>query len=169
MAGLSWIEFDEQKWKNIRKSLNRYSQYWYWDEIIQEAVWAWASEIEATAQQYLNQKVDNVTGKLKDSIYVVVDEYGDLAIKSRHRAAQLIDKGGPSPFPDWRKGKKESEKIREYAGYYGITPFVLARAIYDNQPFAEATNFAQRAARDHIDDIKDEIYAIAKRRKEEGY
>ena len=164
MAALGGIEFDKEKWTNIRKSLNRYSQYWFWDEIIQEAVWAWASEIEATAQQYLNQKVDNETGKLKDSIYVVVDEYGDLAIKSRHRAAQLIDKGGPSPFPYWG-----SKTIKEYAEYYGMEPFLLARAIYQNQPFAEATNFAQRAARDHIDDIKDEIYAIAKRRKEEGY
>ena len=164
MAALGWIDFDRKKWQGIRKSLNRYSQYWYWDEIIQEAVWAWQKEIEDTAQYYLNQKVENQTHKLKNSIYVVVDEDGDLAIKSRHRAAQLIDKGGPSPFPYWG-----SKTIKEYAEHYGMEPFLLARAIYKNQPFAEATNFAWDAAYYHKDDIKDEIYAIAKRRKDDGY
>ena len=164
MAELNWIVFNEQKWKNIRKSLNTLKQGENWDEIIQEAVWEWASEIEDTAQQYLNDKVDNVTGKLKDSIYVVVDEDGDLAIKSRHRAAQLIDKGGESPFPSWT-----SPTIKEYAEHYGIEPFVLARGIFKNQPFSEATNFARNALMYHMDDIKDEIYAIAKRRHSEGY
>ena len=164
MAGLGWIEFDEKKWKDIRLILNRYSQYWYWDEIIQEAVWAWASEIEATAQQYLNQKVKNQTNKLKNSIYVVVDEDGDLAIKSRHKAAKLINEGGYSPFPDWN-----SKTIKEYAAIYDIEPFLLARGIYNNQPFAEGSFFAQSAIWLHMDDIQDEIYSIAKRRKEEGY
>jgi hypothetical protein len=168
MAALGGIDFDKKKWQDIRKSLNFLSQYNNWDEIIQEAVWAWASEIEDTAQFFLNQKVENQTNRLKNSIYVVVDEYGDLAIKSKHRAARLIDKGGFSPFPDWRKGQKKSESIREYAEYYGMEPFLLARAIYKNQPFAEATNFAWNAAYHHKDDIKDEIYAIAKRRKDEA-
>ena len=161
---IGWIDFDEKKGKNIRKSLNRYSQYWYWDEIIQEAVWAWASEIEATAQRFLNEKVNNVTGKLKGSIYVVVDEDGDLAIKSRHRAAELINNGGYSPFPDWN-----SKTIKQYADIYGIEPFVLAKGIFKNQPFAEGAFFAQSAIWLHIDDIKDEIYTIAKRRHSEGY
>tara|TARA_R100001594_G_scaffold15453_2_gene32412 strand:+ start:2825 stop:3319 length:495 start_codon:yes stop_codon:yes gene_type:complete len=164
MAGLGWIEFDEKKWKDIRLSLNRYSQYWYWDEIIQEAVWEWASEIEATAQQYLNQKVKNQTNRLKNSIYVVVDEDGDLAIKSRHRAAKLINNGGPSPFPDWN-----SKTIKEYAAIYDIEPFLLARGIFQNQPFAEGSFFAQKAIWLHVDDIKDEIYSIARRRHSEGY
>ena len=164
MAGLGWIEFDEKKWKDIRLSLNRYSQYWYWDEIIQEAVWAWASEIEATAQQYLNQKVKNQTNRLKKSIYVVVDEDGDLAIKSRHKAAKLINEGGYSPFPDWN-----SKTIKEYAAIYDIEPFLLARGIFKNQPFAEGSFFAQSAIWLHMDDIKDEIYTIAQRRHSEGY
>jgi len=164
MAGLGWIEFDEKKWKDIRLSLNRYSQYWYWDEIIQEAVWAWASEIEATAQQYLNQKVKNQTNKLKNSIYVVVDEDGDLAIKSHHKAAKLINEGGYSPFPDWN-----SKTIKEYAAIYDIEPFLLARGIYNNQPFAEGSFFAQKAIWLHVDDIKDEIYSIARRRHREGH
>ena len=161
---LNWIVFNEPKWKDIRLSLNRYSQYWYWDEIIQEAVWEWASEIEDTAQQYLNDKVDNVTGKLKDSIYVVVDEDGDLAIKSRHKAAKLINDGGPSPFPSWT-----SPTIKEYAEHYGIEPFVLARGIFQNQPFADGSFFAQNAIWLHIDDVKHEIYSIARRRHSEGY
>ena len=148
---------------NIRKALNTLKQGKNWDEIFQEAVWEWASEIEDTAQQYLNDKVDNVTGKLKDSIYVVVDEDGDLAIKSRHRAAKIIDKGGESPFPSWT-----SPTIKEYAEYYGIEPFVLARGIFKNQPFKEATNFARNALFYHMDDIKDEIYHIARRRKDEA-
>ena len=163
MVTLSWEGYD-----NIKKVLNTFKQGKNWDEIFQEAVWEWASEIEDTAQQYLNDKVNNVTGKLKDSIYVVVDEDGDLAIKSRHRAAELIDKGGPSPFPDWRKGQKESERIREYAGYYGITPFVLARGIFRNEPFKEGSFFARNALMYHLDDIKDEIYEIARRRKNEA-
>jgi len=164
MAALSWIDFERDKWKNIRKRLNFFSQYHNWEEIIQEAVWAWASEIEDTAQYYLNQKVENQTNRLKNSIYVVVDEDGDLAIKSYHKAAELINDGGYSPFPYWG-----SKTIKEYADIYGMEPFLLARAIYENQPFAEGAFFAQNALNFHKDDIKDEIYAIAKRRKEEGY
>ena len=159
MATLSWQGYD-----NIKKSLNFLKQGKNWDEIIQEAVWEWASEIEATAQRFLNEKVNNVTGKLKGSIYVVVDEDGDLAIKSRHKAAELINNGGYTPFPNWK-----SKTIKQYADIYGIEPFVLAKGIFKNQPFAEGAFFAQSAIWLHIDDIKDEIYTIAKRRHSEGY
>lgn len=158
MVTLSWEGYD-----NIKKSLNFLKQGKNWDDIFQEAVWAWQQEIEDTAQQYLNQKVENQTNKLKNSIYVVVDEDGDLAIKSRHRAAQLIDKGGPSPFPYWG-----SKTIKEYAEYYGMEPFLLARAIFRNQPFAEGSFFAMRALMYHKEDIKDEIYLIARRRASEA-
>ena len=115
-------------------------------------------------QQYLNQKVKNRTNRLKNSIYVVVDEDGDLAIKSRHKAAELINDGGYSPFPDWN-----SKGIKEYAEIYGQDAYVVARGIFKNQPFAEGSFFAQNAIWIHKDDIKDEIYAIAKRRKDDGY
>jgi len=158
------VTLSYQGYDNIKKSLNFLKQGKNWDEIFQEAAWSWAQEIEATAQQYLNKKVKNQTNKLKNSIYVVVDEDGDLAIKSRHKAAQLIDKGGYSPFPDWN-----SKTIKEYAAIYDIEPFVLAKGIFKNQPFAEAANFAWMALWVHKEDIKDEIFYIARRRASEGY
>ena len=157
------VSLEYRGFGNIKKTLRFLKQEKNWDEIIQEALWEWQVEIESTAKKLLKQKVGTVTGKLEDSIYVVLDEDGDLAIKSHHKAAQLIDKGGPSPFPSWT-----SETIKQYAKEYNIAPFVLARGIFKNQPFAEATNFAWTALYHHKDDIKDEIYEIARRKVSEA-
>ena len=154
--------FSVKGYDNIKKSLNFLKQGKNWDEIFQEAFQEWESEIEDSAQYYLNEKVNNVTGKLKDSIFAYVDGT-ELVIGSTHKAAKLIDKGGPSPFPYWG-----SETIKEYADYYGMPPFLLAKAIFKNQPFAEASNFSRNALLYHIDDIKDEIRAIAVRRANEA-
>ena len=159
MATLSW-----EGYNNIKKSLNFLKQGKNWDEIFQEAVWEWQQEIENTAKEFLKQKITTRTGKLENSIAAIVDEDGDLAIISYHKAAQLIDQGGYSPFPDWN-----SKTIRQYADIYDIEPFVLARGIFKNQPFAEGSFFAMRALRYHMDDVKDEIFYIARRRAREGY
>ena len=159
MVTLSYEGYD-----NIKKALNFLKQGKNWDEIFQEAAWAWQSEIESTAKEYLRKKIKTRTGKLEGSIAAIVDEDGDLSIISYHKAAQLIDKGGYSPFPDWN-----SKTIKEYADIYDIEPFLLARGIFKNQPFAEATNFAWTALWLHKEDIKDEIFYIARRRASEGY
>ena len=49
-----------------------------------------------------------------------------------------------------------------------MPPFLLAKAIFRNQPFLEASNFSRNALLYHMDDIKDEIRAIAVRRANEA-
>jgi hypothetical protein len=147
---------------NIKKSLNFLKQGKNWDEIFEEAFETYSMAIEDTARGYLNEKVNNVTGELNASIFAFVSG-STLTIASNKEYARIIDKGGPSPFPYWK-----SDTIKEYADYYGMPPFLLAKAIYQNQPFLDASNFSRNAMLEYMDDIKDEIRAIAVRRANEG-
>tara|TARA_R110002020_G_scaffold78622_1_gene197604 strand:+ start:90 stop:563 length:474 start_codon:yes stop_codon:yes gene_type:complete len=154
--------FSVKGFNNTKKYLNFLKQGKNWDEIFEEAFETYSMAIEDTAQSYLNKKVNNVTGDLSNSIVVYVNGT-ELVIGSTHKAAKLIDKGGPSPFPYWG-----SETIKEYADYYGMPPFLLAKAIYKNQPFLNASNFSRNAMIEYMDDIKDEIKAIAIKRANEA-
>ena len=159
-ATLNWTNFD-----NVRKSLRFLKQEKNWDEIITEALNEWSSEIESDARRLLRDKVNDVTGRLANNIFVIVDEDGDLALKSYQRYARVIDKGydGEMPFPNVK-----SKTIIQYAKEYGIKPYVLARGIHQNQPFAEGAHFSWTALWYNKDNIKKEIYIIAKRRKKEA-
>ena len=154
--------FSVKGYGNIKKSLNFLKQGKNWDVIFEEAFETYSMAIEDTAQGYLNEKVNNVTGELRASIFAFISG-STLYLASDKKYAKLIDKGGPSPFPYWG-----SETIKEYAGYYGMPPFLLAKAIFKNQPFAEASNFSRNAILEYMDDIKDEIYTIARRRADEA-
>ena len=154
--------FSVKGYGNIKKSLNFLKQGKNWDVIFEEAFETYSMAIEDTAQGYLNEKVNNVTGELRASIFAFISG-STLYLASDKKYAKLIDKGGPSPFPYWG-----SKTIKEYAEYYGMEPFLLARAIFKNQPFAEGSFFAMHALMYHKEDIKDEIYLIARRRASEA-
>ena len=156
------ITFSEKGFKNIKRSLNFLKQGKNWDEIFEEAFETYSMAIEDTAQGYLNKKVNNVTGELRASIFAFVSG-STLTVASNKKYAEIIDKGGPSPFP-----YSGSETIKEYANYYGMPPFLLSRAIFRNQPFLEASNFSRNAILEYMDDIKDEVRAIAVRRANEA-
>ena len=156
------VTFSTQGFDNIKRSLNFLKQGKNWDEIFEEAYTTWQDYIRREAQSQLNADVNNVTGRLKDSIVVYV-EGSELVVGSTHRAAQIIDKGGPSPFPYWG-----SKTIQEYADYYGMPSFLLAKAIFKNQPFLQASNFTSYAVFAYMNEIKDDVRAIAVRRANEA-
>ena len=156
------VTFSEKGYKNIKKSLNFLKQGKNWDEIFEEAFETYSMAIEDTAQGYLNKKVNNVTGELRASIFAFVSG-STLTVASNKKYAEIIDKGGPSPFPYWG-----SETIKEYADYYGMPPFLLAKAIFKNQPFLQASNFTSYAVFAYMNEIKDDVRAIAVRRANEA-
>ena len=147
---------------NISKakhSLNIFKQASNWDSILAEAMQKVKPEVEHNVGYYLNQTgIGRVTGKLADSIKVTT-KGNSIVVSSDHPAMTLIEYGGPSPFPNWN-----SASIKEYARHYGKPAFVVARGIYENQPFAEARQPIFLAVNESMSDLRKETRRIAKKR-----
>ena len=113
--------------------INRWKQQDFWDEISEAALNEISEDIVDSVQSSIEvTDLKSHTNRLKDSIVVMVMGK-ELIVGSSHPAMNLVEYGGPSPFPNWK-----SATIQEYAKIYGKPAYVVARGIYRNQPFAEA-------------------------------
>lgn len=124
------VNFDVSGAKSI---INRWKQQDFWDEISEAALNEISEDIEDSVQSAIEvTDLKSHTNRLKNSIVVMIIG-NKLIVGSSHPAMYLVEYGGPSPFPNWK-----SQTIQEYARIYGRDAFVVARGIYQNQPFEEA-------------------------------
>jgi len=125
-----YVNFDISGAKSI---INRWKQQDFWDKISEAALNEISEDIVDSVQSAIEvTDLKSHTGRLKESIVVTVIG-NELIVGSSHPAMNLVEFGGPSPFPNWK-----SATIQEYARRYGKPAFVVARGIFKNQPFANA-------------------------------
>jgi hypothetical protein len=155
---MATLEF--KGFKKTRRAFRFYSKYANWEDIIQEATWELAEEIEAKAKEYLKQRITTRTGKLENSIYVVSTDDG-IAIKSNHPAAYHIEYGGYQP----KNINPDSETIKQYAEIYGIRPWHLKKGLEKSDFFKESFPFAYMALQDKRSKIKKRIISLAIEKK----
>ena len=125
--------------------INFYKKRDNWVDILEEAA-------ENVVDDMITDAKANVKGSLKDSISGYVSASGndvEIIVTANHPAAAIIEYGGYSPFPPW-----------EEVG--GVLPFPVAKAVYENQPFAEPQPFLRPALENNIGSLESEVVSIAK-------
>ena len=142
------IEFIDGGWF---PTINFFKKNENWVEILEEAADNVADQIKDEAKRLAYSHFRQNTGALRNSIVVWSEVNNDkvsLGLQSDHPAANQIEYGGYRPFPPWGE---ES----------GLT-FPEAKAVFKNQPFAEAQPFLRPALLNNIDAINSEIMYVAK-------
>ena len=116
----------------------------------------WVDILETAAENVLDDIVsdakDNASGGLKNSISGYVSSSGnsvEIVVGSSHPAAAIIEYGGYSPFPPW-----------EEVG--GVLPFPVAKAVFENQPFAEPQPYLRPALQNNVGSLESEVVSVAK-------
>jgi len=173
--------------KYFFNTINFFKQQSNWQQIMANAAEKTAKDIEKDAKKKLyqykggkkNKALKKVTGGLENAMKVSVDVYEDvvdIGLGSDHPAAAIIEFGGYSPFPPWNTNY--GEKGMPGRGYKGKLfnylfeadtgvsySFLLAKGIYDNQPFATPRPAMQNALREGLPKLNKQIWAEAKKLK----
>ena len=121
--------------------INFYKKRDNWVDILEEAA-------ENVVDDMITDAKTNVKGSLKDSISGYVSASGndvEIIVTANHPAAAIIEYGGYSPFQPC-----------------GVLPFPVAKAVYENQPFAEPQPFLRPALENNIGSLESEVVSIAK-------
>ena len=147
-----------------RRIINRWSQQNHWREIFDEAL----DELdvdglvnEAVSWNIMSAGFESQTGDLWDSTYVSVDTSGEFTISNEHPAANPIEYGATDMSPNI-----DSPRLQQYAKiYYGkkASPFMLAKAIRENQPFSQPHRVFYKAALSVVEHLKPIIATVTHR------
>ena len=143
------IEFIDDGWF---PTINFFKKKENWVDILEEAADNIADQIKDEAKRLAYSHFRQNTGALRNSIVVWSEVNNDkvsLGLESDHPAANLIEYGGYSPFPPWTE-------------VGGELSYPQAKAVFKNQPFAEAHPFLRPALLNNIDELNSEIMYVAK-------
>ena len=143
--------------KYFFNTINFFKKKSNWQQIMAGAAEKVAKDIEKDAKKKLYQysgggkstKIKKNTGALEKSIKVSVDVFEDIVdigLGSGHPAAAIIEFGGYSPFPPWKK-------------VGGKLDFPAAKAVFENQPFTEPQPFLRPAATNAMPRLNKQIIA----------
>ena len=169
--------------KYFFSTINFFKKQSNWQSIMSRAADNVAQDIEKDAKKKIHESFGGAkalkknTGELQKSIKVSVDVFEDvvdIGLSSDHPAAPIIEYGGYSAFPPWDEdysstgGVDSKGKLWKYL-YDADTSvpytFLLAKGIYDNQPFATPRPAMQNALREGLPKLNKEVWAEAKRQK----
>ena len=167
---------------NYQRALNFYSQYGNWREILEEALEYYADHILDMAKENLRNAPNYTrqTGRLENSLSVMVDDEDTISIWADNIAAYAIEKGHDFAPYSISSGKQSKSNLPEYAALYNdpsqsrtgkrkkMTPWFLARLIEETNPFVDAEPFAEPALFYYLDDIESAIIPIAKEFQRQG-
>ena len=163
------MEFTIEGEKQFFNQINFYKKWENWRDILRAAAETVSEDIEDDAKGMAYSHFKMHTGELEKSIMADVWVDGDLvylSISSNHPAAAIIEYGGYSPMPvEFAPyiGATYSDRLLESARMYGQDPYVVARGIKKNQPFAEAHPFLGPAMQRGTTALEKEIRTEAKR------
>jgi hypothetical protein len=160
------IEIDDAQFVRI---INLFKSQTTWEKIIVKAAEQTREELEDKTIDALydstlatGNKVQAASGGLEESIETEVevkDQTVRLRVKSNHPAAGILEYGGPSSFPPWGK----NSAIAEYARIIGEKPFMIAKGVYDNQPFTSPTRFMTKGCENAFEDLEKNVYAVVQK------
>lgn len=160
------IEVDHAQFVRI---INLFKSQTTWEKVLSEAAEQTREELEDKTIDALydstlatGRKIQSVSGGLEASIETEVevrDQTVRLRVKSNHPAAGILEYGGPSSFPPWGK----NSAIAEYSKYMGVAPFMVAKGVYDNQPFTSPTRFMTRGCESALEDLEKNVYAAVQK------
>ena len=156
--------------KDFYRTINFFKKKDNWVDILETAANNVADDIESDAKTKVYQGgLKKRTGDLADSIGIAVQIEGNvvvLILGSSHPAAAIIEYGGYSPMPvEFAPyvGATYSDRLLESAKGYGKDPYVVARGIEKNQPFAEPRPFIRPALMEGKGAIESEIWNVARK------
>ena len=155
-----------ENYGKFKASINFLKKEKNWNKMVWVAMNNVADKIRDDAEKRVYTKFKRRTGKLGKSIKTIVKRKGNytyISLTSDHPAAKIMEYGGYSPMPSTpSKTHKGNPGIKEYAYIYPSTNssdpfFELARGIFRNQPFKEATFFMRDALRAGLPKLESEI------------
>jgi hypothetical protein len=144
------FEWSDRNWA---PTINFFKKRSNWKTIFERAAHAVLPEAVTDAKNLAYSHYRLNTGELGDSVKGEVYIEGDdvfYEITSNHPAAALIEYGGYSPFPPWDTGE---------------LTFPEAKAVYENQPFAQPHPFMRPAANNAVAKLNKQIVAEFKSAK----
>ena len=141
--------------KNWAPTINFFKKKSNWKQIYKQAARAVLPDAIDEAKRLAYSHFRQNTGGLGNSIDGEIDldeDHVRYEITSDHPAAALIEYGGYSPFPPWTE-------------VGGELSFPQAKAVFKNQPFAEAHPFLRPAANNAVKKLNKQIVAEFNRAK----